>query len=88
MNLDAIRLRARIVSAIRSFFDGRDFVEVETPVRIAAPAPEPNIDCPEVLPPRNFWRRTDISAGISGVADEEASCGWDGAHIPDRAMFP
>ncbi len=58
MNLDAIRLRARIVSAIRSFFDGRDFVEVETPVRIAAPAPEPNIDCPEVLPPRNFGGET------------------------------
>lgn len=53
MNLDVIKRRARIVSALRSFFDGRDFVEVETPVRIAAPAPEPNIDCPEVLPPRN-----------------------------------
>lgn len=40
--------RARIVSAVRSFFDRRGFVEVETPVRIAAPAPETHIDCPEV----------------------------------------
>ena len=43
--------RARMVSAIRSFFDGFGFVEVETPVRIAAPAPEPHIDCPVVPSP-------------------------------------
>ena len=48
MNLDAIRARSRIVSEIRRFFDGRGFLEVETPVRIAAPAPEPHIDCPRV----------------------------------------
>ncbi|MBO5940772.1 MAG: EF-P lysine aminoacylase GenX [Kiritimatiellae bacterium] len=54
MNLDVIRQRSRIVSAIRAFFDDSGFVEVETPVRIAAPAPEVNIDCPEVNPPRNF----------------------------------
>ncbi len=33
---------------MRSFFDARGFVEVETPVRIAAPAPELHIDCPPV----------------------------------------
>ncbi len=38
--------RARIVRAIRSFFDERGFVEVETAVRITAPAPEEHIDCP------------------------------------------
>ena len=48
MNLDLLRERARIVSAIRRFFDGEGFVEVETPVRIAAPAPEEHIDCPPV----------------------------------------
>ena len=52
MDLETIKQRARIVSAMRAFFDGQGFVEVETPVRIAAPAPEPNIDCPEVSPPR------------------------------------
>ena len=41
--------RAKIVSAIRRFFDGRGFVEVETAVRIAAPAPEEHIDCPPVV---------------------------------------
>lgn len=38
--------RARIVRKIRAFFDARDFVEVETAVRIPAPAPEEHIDCP------------------------------------------
>ena len=45
-NPDALRRRAAIVRAIRSFFDSRGFDEVETSVRIAAPAPEPHIDCP------------------------------------------
>ena len=49
MNLDILRERARIVSAIRRFFDGQGFVEVETAVRIPAPAPEEHIDCPPVV---------------------------------------
>lgn len=39
-------LRAQVLRRIRAFFDARGFVEVETPVRIPAPAPEPHIDCP------------------------------------------
>ena len=41
--------RAKIVSAIRRFFDEQGFVEVETAVRIPAPAPEEHIDCPPVV---------------------------------------
>ena len=52
MDVGVLKKRAKIVALIRAFFDSRGFVEVETPVRIAAPAPEPNIDCPEVSPPR------------------------------------
>ena len=48
MNLDILRERAKIVSAIRRFFDDRGFIEVETAVRIPAPAPEEHIDCPSV----------------------------------------
>lgn len=45
----ALALRAAVLRSVRAFFDGRGFVEVETPVRIAAPAPEEHIDCPPVL---------------------------------------
>ena len=48
MDIDLLVKRSRIVSRIRSFFDALGFVEVETPVRIVAPAPETNIDCPPV----------------------------------------
>ncbi len=36
--------RARILRAVRAFFGDRDYLEVETPVRIPAPAPEVHID--------------------------------------------
>ena len=48
MNIDAIAARSRIIRRVRAFFDGLGFVEVDTPVRIDAPAPECNIDCPPV----------------------------------------
>ncbi len=48
--IENLKRRAEIIRAVRSFFDSRDFVEVETPVRIAAPAPEPHIDCPAAPP--------------------------------------
>lgn len=40
----ALRCRAVVLRAIRQFFDTRDFLEVETPVRLCAPAPERHID--------------------------------------------
>ena len=49
MNLAALEIRARVLRQLRAFFDAREFVEVETPVRIAAPAPEPHIDCPAAI---------------------------------------
>ena len=45
-NIANLEIRARVLRQIRAFFDARGFVEVETPVRIPAPAPEPHIDCP------------------------------------------
>lgn len=45
-NVEFLVARARIVRAIRAFFDEKGFVEVETAVRIPAPAPEEHIDCP------------------------------------------
>jgi lysyl-tRNA synthetase class 2 len=37
---DALRRRARMIRAIRRFFQDQDFLEVETPLRIPAPPPE------------------------------------------------
>ncbi|MCL1856804.1 MAG: EF-P lysine aminoacylase GenX [Kiritimatiellaeota bacterium] len=38
--------RAAIVRAIREFFDARGFIEVETPIRLRAPANEAHINAP------------------------------------------
>lgn len=40
----ALKLRAKLISSIRHFFIQRDFLEVETPLRIPAPAPEEHIE--------------------------------------------
>jgi len=37
---DTLKTRAKIIQAIRGFFIERDFLEVETPLRVRAPAPE------------------------------------------------
>ena len=37
-------LRAEVLRALREFFHGQGYLEVETPVRIPAPAPETHID--------------------------------------------
>jgi len=39
-----LKIRARTVQAVRDFFIGRDYLEIETPCRIPAPAPEEHID--------------------------------------------
>ncbi|MFZ0133698.1 MAG: EF-P lysine aminoacylase EpmA [Desulfobacterales bacterium] len=42
--LSNLRLRARIIESVRRFFAENDYLEVETPIRIPAPAPEAHID--------------------------------------------
>ena len=101
MNRDILRCRAKIVSAIRAFFDTKDFVEVETPVRIAAPAPEPHIDCPAVPLPNGgavtFLRASPelqmkklLAAGMEriyqiGPCFREGECG--ARHNPEFTMI-
>ncbi|CAB1079561.1 Translation elongation factor P Lys34--(R)-beta-lysine ligase [Olavius algarvensis Delta 1 endosymbiont] len=41
---DNLYLRARIIQAIRGFFNDGDYLEIDTPIRIPAPAPEAHID--------------------------------------------
>lgn len=42
-----LELRAHILSAIRGFFQRRGYLEIDTPIRIPAPAPEAHIDAVE-----------------------------------------
>lgn len=48
MTAEMARYRVEVLRGVRRFFEERGFIEVTTPVRIAAPAPEPYIDCPPV----------------------------------------
>ncbi len=50
-----LRLRARLISSIRQFFTENHFLEVETPVRIPAPAPEEYI---EAIPSEDWFLQT------------------------------
>lgn len=61
-DIELLKRRAEIVVTMRAFFAKMGFLEVETPVRIAAPAPEPHIDCPEVMPPRSGGARSYLRA--------------------------
>jgi lysyl-tRNA synthetase class 2 len=40
-------IRAQVIQALRNFFIDNDYLEVETPIRITAPAPEAHIDAVE-----------------------------------------
>ncbi|MDA3925249.1 MAG: EF-P lysine aminoacylase EpmA [Kiritimatiellae bacterium] len=54
-DLDNIITRSRALQAVREFFHSRDYVEVETPVRIPTPALETYIDAPQS---EEGWLRT------------------------------
>lgn len=49
-----LAIRSSALRAVRDFFHARDFIEVETPVRIPAPALETHIDAP---PSGRAWLR-------------------------------
>lgn len=52
---EALRLRSLLIQSIRHFFHKMGFLEVETPVRIPAPAPEENI---QALPSGDWFLQT------------------------------
>ena len=56
IDLKILHFRASIYRKIRTFFDSRGFCEVETPVRIPAPANEAFLEPPEAG--KNRWLRT------------------------------
>lgn len=48
-HLARLRQRARVMQALRAWFDAAGFVEVDTYLAVTAPAPELHIEAPEVL---------------------------------------
>lgn len=93
--LGRLARRAEILRTIRTFFDARGFLEVTTPVLIAAPAPEPHIDCPPCE--RGFLRASPelqmkklLAAGCSriyqmGPCFRAGECG--SRHNPEFTML-
>jgi len=90
-----LKLRARIIQAIRIFFESRGFLEVETPLRIPANAPEEHIEplssgalylqtSPELCMKRLLCRGHDRIFQISRCwrSDERGS-----RHIPEFTML-
>lgn len=55
MNPRLLQLRSRVFAATRDFFQGRGYVEVDTPVRVRTPALEEHIDA---MPSGEGWLRT------------------------------
>lgn len=87
--------RARIVQAIRAFFVDGDFLEVETPQRIPANAPELHID---PLPSGEMWLQTSpelamkrlLAAGYGNIF--QICKVWRGAerghrHLPEFSLL-
>jgi elongation factor P--(R)-beta-lysine ligase len=48
VDTERLHRRVAIIRAVRSFFDGQGFLEVDTPVAVTAPAPEAHIEAPAV----------------------------------------
>ncbi len=90
-----LRLRAGLILALRRFFAGNDFLEIETPVRVPSPAPEEHI---EALPSGNWFLQTSpelymkrlLAAGYPRIfqickcfrADERGK-----RHLPEFSML-
>ena len=70
--LRVLQLRSRLLGALRAFFAARDFLEAETPLRLATPALEDHIDA---VPAAGRWLRTSpelhlkrlLAAGASRI---------------------
>jgi lysyl-tRNA synthetase class 2 len=67
-----LRVRAAIIQAVRAFFIGRGYLEIETPNLIPAPAPETHIDAVSTAngflhPSPELCMKRLLSAGYSAI---------------------
>lgn len=93
--LKILSTRARIISEIRRFFTGRNYLEVETPVRIPTPAPEAHIDA---VPSGSWFLQTSpelcmkrlLASGFDRIF-QICRCWRDGErgrlHLPEFTML-
>ena len=91
----ALSTRARVLQAVRSFFQRRDYLEIETPLRIPAPAPESHI---EAVPAAGWFLHTSpelcmkrlLAAGYPRIF-QICRCWRDGErghlHVPEFTML-
>ena len=88
-------IRAQIIQAIRRFFIGNGYLEIETPIRIPAPAPEAHIDAVES---RDWFLQTSpelcmkrlLAAGVPRIF-QICKCFRHGErgrlHLPEMTML-
>lgn len=94
-SLPTLEIRSRVLRAVRDFFDGAGFVEVDTPVRVPVPALETHIDA---TPSGKAWLRTSpelhmkrlLAAGLPrlfqmGPCFREQECG--SRHNPEFTLL-
>ncbi len=91
----SLHTRSRIITVIRTFFEGRGFLHLETPCRIPAPAPELHIDA---LPSRDWYLQTSpelamkrlLAAGYDRIF-QICRCWRDGErgrlHLPEFTLL-
>lgn len=91
----ALELRARMIQAVRSFFETNGYLHVETPCLIPAPAPEAHIDA---IQAGNFYLQTSpelcmkrlLSEGFSRIF-QISKCFREGErgdrHLPEFTML-
>ena len=92
---ETLALRMRILQAIREFFIKQDYLEIDTPVRIPAPAPEAYIDA---IPSAEWFLQTSpelcmkqlLAAGFSRIF-QICKCFRQGErgrrHLPELTML-
>ncbi len=90
-----LRLRARMLAAVRGFFADHGYLEVETPCMAFAPIPEPHIDFVEtsrgvLLPSPEVYMKRLLAEGHSRIF-QIARCFRDGErgdrHLPEFTML-
>lgn len=90
-----LQRRASIIDSVRAFFKGSGFLEVETPVRIPAPAPEAHIDTQEcgdwfLQPSPELCMKRLLAAGYEKIFQicrcfRQAERG--GRHLPEMTLL-